>query len=366
MTIIPLIVSSLFLGIVTTAAAGTVARIGWRAVALFLALLLAAAIITTVLAPWLLGWLPIDDATSESLRAAAAGSATSNTNPAQSASQWIVGLVPTNAIKAAAEGAMLPLIVFTVAFALAARRIPADSREYLVRLFQAVNATIHVLLGWIVWVAPVGIFALATVLAARVGLGVVGALGYYIVVTSVLVVVLTAALYGVVAGGGRVPLRAFAEACVPAQIVAFSTHSSLASLPAMVRSAEARLQLSKGMTGFVLPLAVSTFKYSGPIWYMVVVFFVSKLYGIPITSSRLVPTIVASVLTSFTVAGVPSGALYVAVPVLAAAGLPIEVLVLLLAVDAIPNAFRTMANVTANMTAAVVLSRYEPASSKAQ
>ena len=359
MTIIPLIVSNLFVGIVTTASASAVGRIGLRAVLLFVLLLSAAAVITAMVAPVLMSGLSIDASTSESLRSAA--SSTTNPTAPSTAGQWIIGLIPSNAIKAAAEGAMLPLIIFTVAFALAASRISLEPRRHLVHFFQAVNETIQVLLGWIVWLAPGGIFALALVLAARVGAGMVGALGYYVVVASMLVVALTLALYVVAAVGGGVSLRSFAAACVPAQIIAFSTHSSLASLPAMIKGAQTRLRLSPSMTGFILPLAVSTFKFSGPIWYMVVVFFVSRLYGIPLTSSRIVSTVISSVLASITIAGVPSGAVYVAVPVLVTAGLPIEVLGLLLAVDSIPNAFRTMSNVTGNMTAAAVLSRYESA-----
>ncbi|HEU4390198.1 MAG TPA: dicarboxylate/amino acid:cation symporter [Blastocatellia bacterium] len=364
MTIIPLIVSNLFVGIVTTASAGAVGKIGLRAVLLFILLLSAAAAITAFVAPALMSRLSIDAATSESLRAAAAAAAPSTATPAPAPGQWFTGLIPTNVIKAAGDAAILPLIFFSVVFALAATRITSESRQHLVRLFQAINEAIQVVLGWVVGVAPAGIFALALVLAARVGAGLVGALAYYIVVASVLVVLLTLMLYFVAALGGGVSLRSFAAACVPAQIIAFSTHSSLASLPAMIKGAETRLRLPPSMTGFVLPLAVSTFKFSGPIWYMVVVFFVSRLYGIPLTSSRVLATIATSVLASITIAGVPSGAIYVAVPVLVTAGLPVEVLGLLLAIDAIPNAFRTMSNVTGNMTAAVVLSRFD--SSKAE
>jgi Na+/H+-dicarboxylate symporter len=99
----------------------------------------------------------------------------------------------------------------------------------------------------------------------------------------------------------------------------------------------------------VLPLALAVFKYSGPIWFVVATYFVGRLYGVAIDPSRVVVIVLAAVVTSFAVGGVPSGAVVVVAPVLTAAGLPLEAIGLLLAVDPLPNAFRTVANVTGMM-----------------
>jgi Na+/H+-dicarboxylate symporter len=146
----------------------------------------------------------------------------------------------------------------------------------------------------------------------------------------------------------------FARAAAPAQVVAFGTHSSMASLPAMLEGAEARLKLSQTATGFVLPLSLAVFKYSGPVWFVVVTFFVGRLYDIAIDPSRIVAVVLASVVTSFAIGGVPSGAAVVVAPVLTAAGLPVEAMGVLLAVDPIPNAFRTVANVTGMLAVSVL------------
>jgi Na+/H+-dicarboxylate symporter len=148
--------------------------------------------------------------------------------------------------------------------------------------------------------------------------------------------------------------RRFARAAAPAQIVAFGTHSSMASFPAMLEGAETRLGLSQTATGFVLPLALAVFKYSGPIWFVVVTYFVGRLYGVAIDPARAVAIVVASVATSFAVGAVPSGAALVVAPVLLTAGLPVEAMGLLLAVDPIPNGFRTVANVTGMLAVAVL------------
>ena len=352
MTILPLVVSKLIVSIAGQDNGRALGRAGWRAGALFLVLLTATAAAAAAVMPAVFAGLPIDQAASASLRASAAAAA-SPASPVP-AGQWIVAFVPANAVRAAADGAIIPVLVFTVAFALAATRLSRALREPLVSLFRAIDAAITVLLHWIVALSPVGVFALGLALAMRVGAGIVTALVYYVVVSSVVMVIITGALYLVVLAGAGVSPVQFGRAAAPAQVVAFGTHSSMASLPAMIEGAEGRLKLSPTATGFVLPLALAAFKYSGPAWFVVIAFFIGRLYDVAIDPSRVVALVLASVLTSFAIGGVPSGAAVVVAPVLAAAGLPVEAMGLLLAVDPIPNAFRTVANVTGMMAVSVL------------
>lgn len=354
MTILPLIVSKLVVSIAGHDDPADLGRSGWRAGALFLVLLGGTAALTVAVMPSVFAWLPIDDAASAALRASASPAAT---QAPPTTSQWILALVPTNAVRAAADGAIVPLLLFTVAFALGASRISPTLRAPLISLFRAVDASITVLLHWIVSLAPYGVFALGLGLAMRVGAGIVSALGYYVVIASLVMVVATALLYLVVLLGAGVSPRRFAQAAAPAQTVAFGTHSSMASLPAMLEGTEIRLGLSETATSFVLPLSLAVFKYSGPIWFVIVAYFIGRLYGIDIEPSRAVAIVVAAVVTSFAVGGVPSGAAVVVAPVLTAAGLPVEAMGILLAVDPIPNAFRTVANVTGMMAVTVLADR---------
>jgi proton glutamate symport protein len=344
MTILPLVVSKLIVSIAAQDNGRTFGRAGWRAGILYVVLLTTTAALAAAVMPAVFAGLPIDRAASAALRAgvSAAGTAAAPVP----AAQWFVAFVPTNAVRAAADGAIVPLLVFSVAFALGASRIRRELREPLVNLFRAVDAAISALLHWIVALSPYGVFALGLTLALRVGGGIVTALVYYIVVSSATIVLCTAALYVVVYVGTGVSVRRFAQAAAPAQVVAFGTHSSMASLPAMLEGADQRLKLSETATGFVLPLSLAVFKYSGPVWFVVVTFFVGRLYDVAIDPSRMVAVVVASVVTSFAIGGVPSGAAVVVAPVLAAAGLPVEAMGVLLAVDPIPNALRTVANVT--------------------
>ena len=352
MTILPLVVSKLVVSIAGHDDARALGRVGRRAGALYLVLLCVTAGLAAAVMPAVFAYLPIDQAASAALRASVpeAGTAAAPVP----AAQWLAALVPSNAIRAAADGAIVPVLVFTIAFAFGAGRITRQLREPLVNLFRAVDGAISVLLHGIVALSPYGVFALGLGLAMRVGAGIVTALVYYVVVSSVTLLVCTAALYLVVYLGAGVSVRRVALAAAPAQVVAFSTHSSMASLPAMLDGANTRLKLSQTATGFVLPLSLAVFKYSGPVWFVVVTFFVGRLYNVAIDPSRMVAIVVAAVVTSFAIGGVPSGAAVVVAPVLAAAGLPVEAMGVLLAVDPIPNALRTVANVT-GMLAVTVL-----------
>jgi Na+/H+-dicarboxylate symporter len=343
MTILPLVVSKIVISIAGAENAGAIGRAGWRALALFLGLLIVPAAVTMFVVPPIFAAIPIDPAASAAMRAGAAGTPT---GASPTIAQTVLALVPVNAVKAAADGAIVPLLVFTVAFALGVTRIGRELRDPLVGLFRAVDAAITVLLHWIVACAPYGVFALGVGLAIRVGVGIVTAFMYYVAVSSAVLVLATGVLYLVVYVGAGVSPRRFAWAAGPSQVVAFGTHSSMASLAAMFEGADTRLRLSPTATGFVLPLSLAVFKYSSPIWFIVVVSFVARLYGLPLEGARYVPIVLTAVLTSFAVGAVPSGAAVAVAPVLAAAGLPLEAIGLLLAVDPIPNGFRTVANVT--------------------
>jgi Na+/H+-dicarboxylate symporter len=216
-----------------------------------------------------------------------------------------------------------------------------------------------VLVNWVLIVAPVGIFGLAAALGFRMGADAAGALLHYIITLSAVLLVYIGALYPVAVLIGRTPLRRFALASAPAQAVAFSSRSSLAALPAMIAGAKDRLELPPAVTGFALPLAVSVFRVNVPIAWVVGVLFLGKLYGVPLDLAQLAGLIVTSTLISFSVPGIPSASLFLLAPVLVSLGIPPEGVGILIAVDAIPDLFKTMANVTAHLTSAVILARYQ-------
>ena len=330
--------------------------------------MLAAGVLAALLAPPLLAMVPIDSAAMASLReraAAQAADAATSVARIPSISQRIVEIVPPNPVKAAVDGAMLPLVVFVLLLAAALSRLDDSRRVPVVRFFAGVKDAMLVLVEWVLAVAPIGVFALAFAFAAQVGLAVAGALAGYVAVVIAVFLVYIALLYPVAALLGRVSPRRFAAAVLPAQAVGFSTRSSLAALPANIAGARDRLGLPERATGVALPLAVALLRPNVPISWVICALFLSRLYGVPIDAADVATVVVTSALLSFSVPGLPSASMFMLAPVVAGIGLPVESVGILIAVDAVPDMFKTAANVTTHMTSATVLTAPERAAAAA-
>jgi Na+/H+-dicarboxylate symporter len=360
MTVIPLVVSLIVTGVASTSSLSSIGRMGGRTLLVFGSLVVGCATIVIPFASAIFTLLP--RATSvPALPAGAAEAARQVAANGQSAGlgEWIQTLIPSNPVAAAANGALVPLIVFTILFALAVAQSPAAGRDTLVRFFQALGDAMFVLVRWIIALAPVGIFALVLPLAARAGGSLVGGIGFYIVAYAGACMAMTLLLYPVVAMAGGVPVRRFAKAAMPAQLIALSSSSSVASLPALVESAELGLGLSNRVTGFVLPLSVSVFKVAAPVSWTVGALFVGWFYGIPLHARELATIAFAAVFLGFAGPGIPRGAFIMLTPLLVAIGLPPEGVGILIAVDAIPDVFSTLLNVTGDLAAVAIVAKTE-------
>ena len=359
MTVIPLVVALLVTGV---AERGGIGGLAARAVQVFLVLLLAGGFFTLLVAPLSIDRLTIPPDVAASLRAsaaAAAGATTETVSHVPTFAQRLVAIVPANPIRAAADDALLPIVVFTLAFAVGVASLTPERRAPVVALFQAIGDTTLRIVGWVLAAAPVGIFALALGLAARLGASAAVALLHYVATLSVVLILCTLGMYAVAWLVGRVPLKRFAVAAGPAQVVGFSSRSSLAALPAMIHGARDRLGAPPAVTGVALPLAVAIFRMNVPIAWVVGVLFLGKLYGIPLGTAALVGLVITATLISFSVPGIPSGSLFLLAPVLVGLGLPAEGVGILIALDPIPDMFKTTINVTSHLTAAAILGRGE-------
>ena len=362
MTVIPLVLPAVVLGVNALPDPRTVGRIGSRSLLLALITLVCAATFSVVVGRFAMSYLTIDVSAAAALRAnaeAASGAAVQGAQQVGGVSQWLIALVPPNPVKAASDGAMLPLIVFTLVFGLAITRVAEGERQALLRLMQAVFDASLALVRWVLLAAPVGVFALTVPLAQRLGLAAAGAVGYYVVVVAAMCLAWSALMYLVAWSIGKRDLRTFARACAPAQAVALSARSSLVALPAMLEGADAELHLPIAVRSFFLPVAAATFRTGSAIMIPLGVLFMARLYGIDVHTSQLMTIALVTVLTTFSVPGVPGGTIIVIVPVLLAANLPVAAVGVLLGVDTIPDMFRTATHVTADMAAATVLARLE-------
>jgi proton glutamate symport protein len=345
--VIPLVTTLLFTGV--SAGGAGLRRLGAKGIALFAIILVTVAALTLLVAPALFARIPLDPSAAQALRAAS----TAPHDAVPSFRDWLVGLMPNNLVAALSAGAMLPIIVVTLIFAVAATRLPAETRARLERAAEAIKAVTLVAVRGILALAPYGVFALAVPLALRLGTTALGAVAMYVVITAVLSLIAIAAMYPLAWLRG-VPVPRFARAVAPAQGIAVSSRSSLAALPALIGGASA-LGMPDRITGFLLPFSTSLFRLGSAVGLPVGVLFIAALYRVDLGAAQLVTVGVTSVLLTFSAPGIPGGSILIMAPVLLSVGLPVEGVGILLGVDTIPDIFRTSANVTGAMTAAVVL-----------
>ena len=358
MTVIPLVVSLVITGVASAADVGSVGRVGVRTIAVFVALLLGVAAIAVPLAP--LAFSGLAPAASGAARTLPPGAAEAARQVAEggtvtSAGAWLTSLLPANPVAAAANGAMLPLVIFVILFAVALSKLPEASRAPLVGFFRGLGDTMQVMVRGVIALAPIGVFALVLPLAARTGAGLAGAIGLYIVVYCVAQVVMSLALYPVVALSTGRSIGEFARAALPPQLIAFTSSSSVASLPSLIEAADGVLRLPSRASSFVLPVAVSTFKIASPLSWAIGACFIGWFYGVPLHATELATIAFVGVFLSFAAPGVPNGAFLLLTPLFVQIGLPAEGIGVLIALDAIPDRFSTVLNVTGDLAAAAIV-----------
>lgn len=356
MTIVPLVVSLLITGVAATAEAAQAGRLAGRAIALYVALLALSATAAALVTPLLLALFPIPADSAASLRAAIPGLHAMSAAPPLS--EFLAAIIPTNIVKAAAENAFISLIIFALIFAFAMTRIDAKGRALLTAFFTAVRDAMLVVIEWILWIAPVGVSALALVVGARAGTGAFGALVHYILIVAGVGVIVSLAAYPIAVFGGRVRIGDYARAALPSQAVAISTQSSIASLPSMVEGASA-LGVPVATSGITLPLAVAIFRATGPAMNLAVAIYVAFWFGVPLSPAVLAVGVVVATLTSLGSVSLPGTISYVSAiaPIAAAIGAPVAPLGLLVAVETIPDIIRTLGNVMMDLATTVTLSR---------
>ena len=358
MTIIPLVFSLLVTGIASIADAAATGRLALRAVWVFAALLVGATVYGVLAAQGLLVLWPIDPEGGRLLLAGAHGEAAVRENLGGGGlGAFLTSLAPSNPIRAAAEDAILGIVVFAIVFGFAATRLPARLRQPMTVFFEAVAETMVVIVHWVLRAAPIGVFALSFGVGLRAGLGAAGVLGHYVALLVLSQVGLILLTYVVAVVWGRVSLPRFARAAAPAQVVAFSTQSSLACLPVMVERARDRLGVSASTAGLVLPLAVAVFRITSTVANLAVCIYVAHLYGIALTPGVLIAGSITALAVSVAAVGLPGQVSFFAsiAPIAIAMGLPLEVLPLLLAGEVVPDIFRTIGNVTADLAAARIV-----------
>lgn len=352
MTVVPLIFAILVTGIASVADAASTGRLAVRALTLFTVLIFGAAIYATFAVEALLALWPIDRAAADAFIAGVSAPDLAALKP-PGLGDWIKGLAPSNPIKAAAEDAILPLVVFAVFFGFAATRLDASLREPLVTFFRGVGDTMIIIVHWVLLAAPIGVFALSLGVGLRAGIGAAGVLAHYVAIVSLVTIGVILIGYVLAVVLARVPLPKFLRAMAPVTAVAFSTQSSLASLPAMLEASRGPLSIPARITDLVLPLAVAVFRFTSPVANLAVAYVILHLYGIEPTIAQMITAIVVSFAVSVAAVGLPGQVSFIVsmAPICVALGAPLEILGILIAVEVAPDIFRTIGNVTGDVMA---------------
>ncbi|MEO8113907.1 MAG: dicarboxylate/amino acid:cation symporter [Phenylobacterium sp.] len=358
MTVVPLLFSVLVVGIAGVADAAATGKLALKAMAWFLGFLLVGCAWTIAFGHGLYALWPLGEAGAEALRAGAPPP------PAEvlatpSFGQFLKGLAPTNPIKAAAEDAILPLVVFAAFFGFAVTRLPEARRIALTDFFDSLSQAMVVIVRWVLWAAPVGVFALGLGVGLRAGVGAAGVIAHYIAAVSLAQVGIAILAYVAAVVVGGVSLRTWARAVAPVQVTAFATQSSIACLPAMIEQSRDQLGVPDRVTGLVLPLAVSVFKLTSPVANIAVAIFVAQVYGLHPTAVQYLGAVIVALAVSVASVGLPGQvSFFMSVgPICLVLGLPLDLLPILIAVEVIPDIFRTVGNVTGDMAVTAILSR---------
>jgi Na+/H+-dicarboxylate symporter len=359
MTVIPLIIALLVTGIVGGADAARAGGVAGRSFAWFFGVLTGSAILGALAMIALIKLFPLPIEAANALRAGLAGvDANAAASSVPTLDDFIKGVIPTNPIAAAANDKILPLVIFTALFAFAVTRVDGGHQRTIANFFQAIEKAMLVMIGWVLWLAPFGVFGLAFAVGAGAGGAAFGAVLHYVVLASAIGLLVMLAGYGIAVFAAGWSVGRFFRAMIPAHSVAISTQSSLASLPAMLEAAR-ELGVPESNRDVSLPLAVALFRASGPAVNIAVAVYIAYWLQIELTPWNLAAGIAVASVASYWAVSLPGALSFVTsiAPIALVMGLPIEPLALLIAVEIIPDIFRTLSNVTMDVAVTGAVAR---------
>lgn len=364
MTIVPLIVASLFVGVASLGDIRRLGRLGGKTLAWFLGSTLVAAVIglTAALASGL--GRGLDRATHEALTTQFEqhGTAAAVLTP-PSLAQTLLAMIPSNPFAAASQGELLPLIVAVCIFGAAATALTSPGKQAVVSFFDGVNELSMVVIRWLMTLAPAAVFVLIAATVAKSGLELLESLALYCaVVIGATAIHVALVLYPAVRFGARIGPAAFVRKTGDALLLAFSTASSSVALPVSVEAARDRLGISNEVASFVLPTGVTLNKNGAAVYKTVTAVFIANLYSIPLGPGTLLTIVLVATVAAFSGAGVPGSSLVTTLIVLNAIGLGAHAeaaIALVVAVDRPLDMVRSMVNTLANLVGAAWIARSE-------
>ncbi len=366
MIVIPLIVASIILGAASLGDLARLGRIGGKTITYYLLTTAAAVLLGLLLSNLIEPGSRIDPVTRDHLAAQFASEASAQVKLAQerpSVKDLVLGIIPRNPVKAAADFDLLPLIFFSVIFGAAVSIIQPEPRTAVVNFFNGVNEAAMVMIHWVMKLAPYAVFALIAGVIGRFGLDLLHSLLIYsLTVLLGLALHLFGTLGLMIRFAARINPVTFFRRIAAVQLFGFSTSSSNATLPVTMETAERKLGISKSVSSFVLPLGATVNMDGTALYQAVAVMFIAQIYGIPLSVQSQAVVVLTATMASIGAAGVPSAGIITLIIVLQSVGLGAQVesgIALILGVDRILDMCRTVVNITGDLTCASFVARTE-------
>jgi Na+/H+-dicarboxylate symporter len=363
MLIVPLIASSIVVGVAGIGASGHLGKLGGKTL-LFYAIttlfaILVGLLLVNLVRPGILDGQPVGELlalnadTSELL-------ARVGDKGAGDIVEIFLRMVPTNIVRAAAEGSMLGIIFFCLLFGYFMTKLEENLAEPLFRLFSGVFQVMMHMTEWVMKFAPIGVFGLVARVVAKTGFDAAQPLLVFaLVVLAALLVHALVTLPLLLRWVGQVSPLAMVRAVSPAMLMAFSTASSSASLPVTMDCVEKNAGVSNRISSFVLPLGATVNMNGTALYECMAAMFLAQAYGLELGFTVQFSIVVIALVTSIGVAGIPSASLVAIAIILAAVGLPVEAIAVLFVFDRILDMARTSINVYGDASCAVIIARLE-------
>ena len=363
MVVIPLVVASLVVGAASLGDLRSVGRVGGKTVAYYLITTSVAVSIGLILSNVIKPGSGLSEASRQGLLAEYGGEAAGRIDLAQQAPgivELLLNMIPRNPISAAANTEMLPLILFSILFGIAATTIREDRRKAVLGFFEGVNDISMQLIRWIMVLAPYAVFVLIAGVTARFGFEILQSLLWYAGTVALGLLLHAFVTFSLILKFlARLSPLEFFRRIRAAQLLGFSTSSSSATLPVTIQVAEENLGVSKKIASFVLPLGATVNMDGTALYQGVAVMFIAQVFGIELSLFAQLTVVLTATLASIGAAGVPSAGIITLTIVLVQAGVPETGIALILGVDRILDMLRTSVNITGDLTGTVLIAQTE-------
>jgi DAACS family dicarboxylate/amino acid:cation (Na+ or H+) symporter len=361
MVVIPLVVSTLALGVAGLGSLAKVGRIGGIALLSFLSLTAMAATLGLVMVNTIRPGTGLDPAIQQGLMETYKSQSEQAMGLAQTgvSIDLLVGIVPRNPVKAMADFNMLAIIFFSLMVGVALTRLAPDKARPLLALLESIAQVTIAIIDMVMRVAPYAVFCLIFSVTARFGFDLLVSLASYVLTVIAGLVLFMVVVYplALIFVARRRPREFFQKAWIVI-VTAFSTSSSNATLPTTLRVAEEELNVPNEVAGFVVPLGATMNMNGTALFEGVTVLFVAQVFGISLPLDQQIVVILMSVVVAVGAAGVPGGSIPLLMMVLGMVGAPMQGIAIVLGVDRILDMCRTTVNVTGDLVTATIVNRF--------